>query len=447
MLPLIGVPSVIAKGMAKYRDIFCRNKGYSHVSRYIAGLIVSPNKTLQGIYAQQVWGPRETVSRRAMHAAVFEAGWDSTALMRLHREKVAADHRGQGREVISLDWTFAHHQRGEEIFGLKRTYDYVQGCMSRYQTVVTAVVANQHLIDGLALEVQRPDYRQAERDYLKMTAQQSYTEMTQVRQRLLELLHHHKNCLEYRKRTEIAVDIVQQLEAEGQFPQAHYAFDNGLLCRELTRLIEQHQKHWVSELERSRLIQWQGQWRRVDAIAAELRTQHPESFRPLQVRCRNGKVKQLWAFTKTVRLKKYGRKRLVIVHELEDLSDESRFLLTDALHWESGRVIETWSYRWSSEIFHEFCKQATGLEAAQVRKEEAVKRHFCLSCVAQSLLQRTVGCGGKSERFAFAQGEQTLGQRLYAITRQALEQLLQLAQNLFASGQSYDQVLEVMMPA
>jgi hypothetical protein len=42
-------------------------------------------------------------------------------------------------------------------------------------------------------------------------------------------------------------------------------------------------------------------------------------------------------------------------------------------------VLETWSYRWASEILHEVAKQVTGLEAAQVRKEEAVKRHFRLS--------------------------------------------------------------------
>ena len=74
-------------------------------------------------------------------------------------------------------------------------------------------------------------------------------------------------------------------------------------------------------------------------------------------------------------------------HEQEDLGDAPQFLLTDALHWESGRILETWSYRWASEIFHEFSKQVTGLEAAQVRKEGAVQRHFRLSCVAQSLVQ------------------------------------------------------------
>jgi hypothetical protein len=156
-----------------------------------------------------------------------------------------------------------------------------------------------------------------------------------------------------------------------------------VLTLELTQLIESSGKHWVSEIESSQLILWSDKWCRVDAVATKLRTEHPESFRPLSVRCRNGEVKQFWAFTKTVRLKRYGRKRLVIVHEQEDLSDEPRFLLTDALHWESGRVIQTWSYRWTIEIFHEFAKQVTGFESAQVRNEEAVKRHFRLSCVAQ----------------------------------------------------------------
>ena len=160
----------------------------------------------------------------------------------------------------------------------------------------------------------------------------------------------------------------------------------------------------MSEAEGSRHIQWSGQWRRVDEVAAELRQSHPESFRSLQVRCRSGETKSFWAFTKVVRLKRYGRKRLVMVHEQAGLNDRPRFLLTDARHWESGRVIETWSYRWAIEVFHEFGKQVTGLEAAQVRKEEAVNRHFRLSGVAQSLLQRVVPAGSTSERFAFAQG-------------------------------------------
>ena len=197
-------------------------------------------------------------------------------------------------------------------------------------------------------------------------------QMEAVIERLLELLHHLKHEREYKKRTEIAQELVQQIEEEGNFPDANYAFDNGVLSLDLTRCIEACGKQWVSELECTRNIQWSGNWVRLDALATELGEKYPESFRLVKVACRNGETKEYWAFTKTVRLKRYGRKRLVIVHEKPDLSDPPRYLLTSAKHWNSVRTIQTWSYRWSSEVFHEFAKQVTGLESSQVRKEEAV---------------------------------------------------------------------------
>src|SRR3954469_8442597 len=319
--------------------------------------------------------------------------------------------------------------------------------MGRFQTVVTGVIANRQLIDGIDVRLQVPNVGKEEEVYLKATVQASYEQMEQARTRLLELLHHLEHKRAYKKRTEIVVEMVAQLEEEGQFPQADYAFDNGVLTLELTRLIESKGKHWVSELESSRLILWQDQWRRIDEVATELRQQHPESLRPVAVRCRNGETKQFWALTKSVRRKRYGRKRIAMVHERSDLTDTPRFLVTDALHWESGRTIETWSFRWAAEVFHEFSKQGTGLEAAQVRNEEAVKRHLRLSCLAQSSLQRTPTIASTSEQFAFAKGEITFGQRCRAITREVFLSLLSFAQRLFAGGYSSTQVLEALMPA
>jgi len=413
----------------------------------MTGLLLSPNKTLQGLYAVQVWPGDHAPSRRAMHAAVFEAAWDTEALMPRHRAVIAREHHGRGREVLSLDWTYAHHDRGPHIWGVHRAWDHVEKRLALYQTVVTAVIANRSCLDGVEVMVQQPNVSEEEIAYLRETIQESYAQMEHAQGRLLEVLHHVLHRRVYKKRTEIALAIAQQLEAEGHFPQAHYAFDNGLLHLDLARFLESVGKHWVSEVECSRHIQWYGQWQRVDTVAAALRQEHPESFRPVTVRCRNGESKQYWVFTKVVRLKRYGRKRLVIVHEQEDLEDTPRFLLTDALHWESARVLETWSYRWAAEIFHEFAKQVTGLEAAQVRKEEAVTRHFRLSCVAQSLVQRTPASGAETERFAFAQGQETVGQRVRTIARDAFHGLLRLVERLFAQGRSCEHILEVLMPA
>jgi hypothetical protein len=138
--------------------------------------------------------------------------------------------------------------------------------------------------------------------------------------------------------------------------------------------MESKGKHGVREVESSRHILWYDQWRRIDEVATALRQTHPESFRRVQVRGRNGEKKEFWAFTKTVRLKRYGRKRIAMVHERADLTDKPRFLVTDALHWESGRIIETWSFRWAAEVFHEFSKQGTGwkrLRCAMRRRSNA----------------------------------------------------------------------------
>ena len=446
MLPICGVPATIEQGMVPYRDLFCRDEGFAHISRDVTGLILSPNKTLQGIYDLPVWD-QESPSRRAMHAAVFEAGWDAAALMPRHRAIVAQDHGQRGPEVMSLDGTLAHHEWGPEIYGVSKSYDYVERRMARFQTVVTAVVANRALVDGIEVRVQEPSVREAEEAYLQATARESYEQMEHVRARLLEFLYHLQHRFAYKKRTEMVVEIVEQSEQEGHFPAAHYAFDNGVLTVELAHVIEHQGKPWVSELECSRNLVWRGQWRRIDAVAAALRHNAPQSFRPLQVHCRSGETKTFWAFTKTVRFRRYGRKRIVIVHEREDLSDAPRFLLTDALHWESGRIIETWSFRWTAELFHAFGKQGTGLEAAQVRTEEAVNRHLRFSCVAQSLLQRAPVVASSVEKFAFAQGQITLGQRCRVIAREVFHALLQVAQRLFTDGRSCEQVLEVLMPA
>jgi hypothetical protein len=132
----------------------------------------------------------------------------------------------------------------------------------------------------LAVEVQQPNYQKEELAYLTMTRRESYEERSQVYERLLELLHYHQHQLSYRKRTEMAVDIVRQIEAEGHYPQADYAFDQGVLTHPLTQLIESSGKHWVSEIEVTRLILWDNQWQQVHSCSRVIETRASREFSP-----------------------------------------------------------------------------------------------------------------------------------------------------------------------
>jgi DDE superfamily endonuclease len=228
MLPIVGVPKTRQRGRLPYRKLLGRAEGFEHVSRYVTGLILSGNKTLQGIYDGQVW-EGDKRSRRAMHEAAVEAGWDADGLLPRHRAGIAPEHQGRGREVICLDWTLLHHERGPAIYGTTKSYDYVARRMGRFQPVVTAVVANRDVSDGLDLQIQEPGTQEEEALYLRATVQESYEQMAQARERVLELLHHLQHRLAYKKRTERVAEVVASLEEEGQFPSAHYAFDTGVL--------------------------------------------------------------------------------------------------------------------------------------------------------------------------------------------------------------------------
>jgi hypothetical protein len=57
-----------------------------------------------------------------------------------------------------------------------------------FQTVVTAVMSNRDWIEGLEVVVQDPKDLKVEAAYLKATAKQSYEQMVEARERLLELL-------------------------------------------------------------------------------------------------------------------------------------------------------------------------------------------------------------------------------------------------------------------
>jgi len=93
-------------------------------------------------------------------------------------------------------------------------------------------------------------------------------------------------------------------------------------------------------------------------------------------------------------------------------------------------------------------KQLTGFADAPLRKAEAVKRHFCLSCVAHSVRQQASCRGQKSERFNFADHhEQSIGQHLDALSREAVQQVVELTQTRLHQGQSVEQSMEVLMPA
>ena len=97
MCPIV-VPNFIKNKMSEYRNVFCKDSGFEHILNYITGLILSPNKTLQGIYNSIISFDKKS-SRRAMHESIFESpSWDDKELMKQHRKVISKDHNKKGKK-------------------------------------------------------------------------------------------------------------------------------------------------------------------------------------------------------------------------------------------------------------------------------------------------------------------------------------------------------------
>lgn len=186
---------------------------------------------------------------------------------------------------------------------------------------------------------------------------------------------------------------------------------------------------------------------RIDEVAKTLKEQGAERFQKRKIRLRNGKIKEFFFFSKVFRLRKgWGKKKVVIVYEKEDFSDEPGFLICNSNDYRAEKIIQLWSYRWTCEIFHDFGKEVTGLEKAQVRNKESVMRHLRLCALSQSLLQDTETQPSAREKFNFADGAITVGQKVMKIAKEALQAIIQFTQNMTKQNWSEEKIMDTLMP-
>jgi SRSO17 transposase len=88
---------------------------------------------------------------------------------------------------------------------------------------------------------------------------------------------------------------------------------------------------------------------------------------------------------KTLRLNSIsGRHR--VVESVDPTTETTKYLLTDQLTWEAGKILSAYSNRWVIEEFFRNAKQLTDMEGATIRSEQGVAITLCLVSWIDSLL-------------------------------------------------------------
>jgi DDE superfamily endonuclease len=403
MVPLVEIPDIVQHYAPFFASVFS-SKAFEQFQRYISGLIVSENKTVDGINRLFVLNVRNQSSlNRLLTESPFSVGALNRCRLALLQSLPSTQMKPKG--VLSLDDTLLTHY-GQHFDKIAYLYDSAQQCYVWAHNLV-----NLHYSDD---QTDYPiDFRLWEPADLETIETGLTTAGITIRQRKLGLKDHapkkwrqyllglwrrHQHKPDVATLYQSKLLVAQQILSE--FVNAHpqdtlpVTFDNWYTQPAFCRFVDKTLKvPYVGTLASDDLVMLKQSQQRLDAFDAHLRQEHHQAikdgrqpvFRKLSITYKGDK-ETYYSYCKTHRIHNFGKHRLVINHRQADLSDAATYFISNQLKWQARGITRIRRHRWPVEVYHEEGK-ADGLDQYQVRDFEAISRHIALVAVTYSLLR------------------------------------------------------------
>lgn len=403
MFPLVGIPEIVCHYEHFFTSVFSP-EAFEQFKRYVSGLIVSENKTVEGINRIFVIDTRNQSSlNRFLTESPFSLEALNRGCLRMLESQPATQMKPKG--VLSLDDTLLAHV-GQDFEKIAYLYDPTSG---RY--VWAHNLVNLHYSDDLTdYPVKCKLWEPAEADDLEQGLKAAGvpiragkyalkdSDPRKWRIYLMRLWGRHQKKPEvqeiYQSKLLLAQNMLTEFFAEHQDLKLPVTFDNWYtkpwFCRFLAGTLRVPYVGTLSEDDQVLLASGE---KRLDEFALHLKGEHQESvekgeepvFRKITISYK-GEKEIYYSYCQTHRIKKFGKQRLVINHREADLSDTPVFFISNKLNWQATGITRIRRHRWPVEVYHEEGK-SEGLDQYQVRDFQAISRHIALVAVTYSLLK------------------------------------------------------------
>lgn len=403
MIPLVEFPELIRHYAPFFAEVFSE-QAFIEFQRYISGLVVSENKTVDGINRLCVHESRNQSSlNRLLTQSPFSL--DTLNQKRLNLLASLPGTQMKPRGVFSVDDTLLAHY-GQHFEHIAYLLDHVQDCYTGAHNLVTIHYSDDQTDYPVLFQLWKPaNLDKLEQGLLaagvklkdsKRSLQE--TEPHKWRQYLIGVWRRNRKKAGVADLYDSKLIIAQQLLL--RWSQAHpdlklpVAFDNWYtqpaFCRFLNDTLD---FPYVGALSDDDQVILKSGTERLDAFAARLKEEHLEAvkqgersvFKQISIPFK-GDHERYHSYWATHRLHNFGKHRLVINHRQADLSDNPVFLMANRLHWQAPGITRIYRHRWPVEVYHEEGK-AEGLDQYQLRGFEAIERHVALVAVVYSLLR------------------------------------------------------------
>jgi len=341
-MPLVAdIPKEFEKALEAFRPHFGA-PAFEHFKRYVLGLIVSENLTVEGINRIFIQAKHPSSLNRFLTTGIWKQ--QEVNDTRIDILKIQGALGGKG--WLAIDDTLTH-KTGKKIEGVGIYWDHSEKRYVLAHNIVTAEFVNPK---G---ESHPLDFR-------------LYLKQEQSREKRVP----------FKTKIDLAQELVEDalqlgLEIQGAL------FDNWFASKDFIKFLQSKGLHWVTRLKSDRNIKIKGRYVAISQFAGTLPR---ESFRRVQIGDRIYQV-----FSKAVDLKGVGLVRILISYDNEEFSGSPAYFATDQIRWEGTRILKTYSKRWNIETFFRDSKQNLGLEDYQLRDLWGIERHWYLILLAYSL--------------------------------------------------------------
>jgi hypothetical protein len=437
-LPIVEYPEIVRKNLREFESIFSTKEQKKHFCEYVTGLIAGDEATITAI--NNLFLNKNDPS--ALNKFITQASWDEKAL---NQQRISLELKRLERRPLSsqagrliLDDTLAHHTDCE-MEGLAYLHDHTQGINVWAHDVVTSYYVNRSDQFPVDLRIYQQFRYKYEKERLRQSsvAVQAKPSLVGYRQQLTDLISYHYRRENFRTKTALASELVQQA-LDSNIPFSVVLFDSWFLHRQLVSAIQDAAKDWIGGCPKNRKVLFQNRWIQLQEF---IRTIPAQAYHCYQVGDH-----RYWVFSKVLAMESLKRQRVRILASYQDeltLHKTPNFYVTNRKDWEPQRILFTYADRWTTETFNQDVKGQLGFEDYQLHRLHCIRRHWYLSLVAYSLLGDQAPPG--RSRWQVKGRFDSTGQRCQAVVDELLALLVQWIALQLQKGGSPDSILATLL--
>lgn len=407
---LVAFPCVVDHYSPKFEDLFSP-EGYIYFKRFISGLLVSENKTVEGINRLFVTDPRHQSSfNRFMNRQNFDLtalNHRRVELMQAHeatRFKTASGNSG----VLALDDSLMSHY-GRHFDHISHMWDHV----SSHYTYAHNLVSLTYSDDKTDYPVAHALWLPPDWDKLVSTMQDLKIHINAdklanrtaevskwhayVKDRYKDYHHKHPELVEvYKTKPFYGLDMLRAFRKQYPDLDLPVAMDNGYTGAAFCKTVDTELKMaYVGSLADSQHLILAGSEsiplsefiKRLKA-QQQAKTDKNDKSRFFKTSIHyKGQTMVYYAYCATHRIKGFEKKqRLVIAFRDKDLTDTPYCSISNRTNWHASGILRIRRHRWPIETFHQEGK-AEGLDKYQLRNFRAIQTHIAFVSTAYTMLK------------------------------------------------------------